>query len=180
MKAKIIIILGCMLMIIENSSGQNWNKISKDIMSIQISQYPNGKDEIHNFYKLRKKSNCLDKFSPVNENDTIFILDRFVDFNSLDLFSTHWNQRTQVSIKSINAGKTFSFVEGYTFTKYMLKLVSEWNLEEIKNEEVKNKVISSNGIFATRIIFNRKKYIIDCFYFNDFFNMKRDYMDFRE
>jgi len=178
MKVKFIVALSCLILISGNLLGQNWDKILKDIKKTQLSQYPDGKAVINDFYRLRKNSNCMDKFPFLNENDTIFILDRFVDFNPLDLFSTHWNITNQISIKSDDAGKTFSFVEGYTFTKHMMKLVSEWNLEEIKEEEVKNKIISSNGIFATRIIFNGKNYKIDCVYFNDFFNLERDGTDF--
>jgi len=60
----------------------------------------------------------------------------------------------------------------------MMKLVSKWNLEEIKKEEEVNAHNQPQyWNFATRIIFNGKKYKIDCIYFNDFFNLKRDGSD---
>lgn len=180
MKTKLIILFVFLSMVIGNMLGQNWNKISKDIKKAQILKYPEAERSINHFYKLRKRSSCMDKLFPIKENDTIFILDRFVAFDPLDLFSTHWNGTTQVSIKSDDGGENFSFVEGYPFTKYMMKLVSEWNIEEIKKEEIRNRVLSSETIYATRIIFNGKKYEIDCFFFQYFYNLKRDGQDFKE
>lgn len=133
---------------------------------------------IDNYYKLRKKSKCMDKILFINERDTVFILDRSVNWDPLDLFSTCWNRTTEVSVISKDAGKTYSFIEEYSFTNYMMKLVSEWNLEEIKKEEIENKMISGGGIFATRIIFNKGKYQIDVFHFESFFNLKRDRVGF--
>ncbi|MBP1615014.1 MAG: hypothetical protein H6Q13_2462 [Bacteroidetes bacterium] len=168
------IIVGCLLLISVNSLGQNWNKILKEIKKVQLHQYPDSKNAINAYFQLRRESNCMDKLSPVNKNDTVFMLDQFLVWNPPYLFSTCWNQTTKLSIESKDAGKTFNFTEEYCFTNYMLKLVSEWNLEEIKKEEIENKEISPEGIFATRIIFNEGQYQIDVFRFESFFNFKRD------
>jgi len=67
------------------------------------------------------------------------------------------------------------------FTNHKLKLVSEWNLDAIRKEEIENSnMIFSRHAFTTRIIFNGKKYNIECVDLKDFFNLQRDGMDFRE
>ena len=57
----------------------------------------------------------------------------------------------------------------------MMKLVSEWNIYEIKKEEEMNSnILPSELIYATKIVFTKGKYHIDCIHFKDFFNLKRD------
>ena len=87
-----------------------------------------------------------------------------------------WNKNDTLSYTN-EPGKLMQ-TEQRLFTKYMMKLVSDWNIPEIRREEKINKVnLPEEIIYATKITFNKGKYFIDCFTFNDFFNLKRDGVD---
>lgn len=123
----------------------------------------------------------LKEFFPMAKDDTVFILEQHGDWSDLALASTIWNSNKTISYHSESPGKIFSLTDKPQFIKYMIRLVSEWNIEAIKKEEIENgNMIPSRGVFATRIIFNGKKYQITCLDFKDFFNLERDEFDFRE
>jgi len=175
---KIAVILGCLLLIVNNSVCQNWNKISARIKKVQLLNQPNTKEYINCYYNLRQVSNSLKRFSPISKTDTIFMLESHGDWSSLELSSVIWNNSDTVAYNSNDAGKTYEIMSDVLFSNYMMKLVSKWNLEEIKKEEEVNAHSQPQyWNFATRIIFNGKKYKIDCIYFKDFFNLKRDGSD---
>ena len=109
------------------------------------------------------------------------MLESYGDWSSLELKSIVWNNADMISYTSNDAGKNYVIVEKKLFTNYMMKLVSEWNIEEIKKEEKLNKEsIPQYWVYATRIIINGKKRKIDCIYFKDFFDLQRDGMDFTD
>ena len=175
MKMKIAVIIGCLLLIVNNSMCQNWNKISKEIKKVQLLDQPNTKDYINCYYNLRQVSNSLKLFSSITQTDTIFLLESHGDWSSLELTSVFWNCFDTVAYNSNDGGKTYEIIKDVLFPRYMMKLVSEWNLEEIKREEEVNAHSQPQyWNFATRIIFNGKKYKIDCIYLKDFFNLERD------
>lgn len=178
MKAKTIILLGFLFLMVGNTLGQNWNKISKEIKKQQLSEVSIEEKDINCYYDLRKKSDILNKMEIIPAKDTIFILQIHREVDVFNLYMMIWNNIDTLSVDSKDSGKTFQITNQQTFTNYMMKLVSEWNLEEIKKEEVKNSMRPSDGIFATRIIFNGKKCKIDCFHFKNFFNLERDGVDF--
>jgi hypothetical protein len=116
----------------------------------------------------------LGKVGYSKENDTIHTLN-MVGVEG-DFYFTIWNRTNALSYTNVS-GKLMQ-TERYLFTKYMIKLVSEWNVTEIRKEEQINKVTLPERVaYATRIIFNKGKYNIDCLTFNDFFNIKRDRAD---
>lgn len=174
MRTSIVILFVFLFMVTGNILGQNWNKIAKEIRKEQLSLLPLEKRDINCYYDLRRKSDILRKMNASFMEDTIFILQthRIVAVSCLIL--TVWNKKDTLSVSSDNSGDTFQITGNTEYTKYMMKLVSEWNMEEVKNEEIKNGVISPDLILVTRIIFNEKKYKIDCLYFSDFFDIKRD------
>ncbi|MGI6048041.1 MAG: hypothetical protein ACOYEG_08560 [Petrimonas sp.] len=113
----------------------------------------------------------LDKLGYSKKNDTIYIL----EMNGIqgDFYFTIWNKSNTLSYTNVS-GKLVQ-AERSLFTKHMMKLISEWNIDEIRKEEKINKVtLPKETIIATRITFNKGKYNIDCLTFNDFFNLKRD------
>ena len=173
-----MILLGLLVLITGELSGQNWNKISKDIKKQQLSMRPPEDESINRYYTLIRKSNVLNEMESSLPTDTVFILQisRVVNWSSLDLMA--WNRIDTLHVCSEDFGKTFQINHQQAFTSYMMKLVSEWNLDEIRKEELNNGMIPSYGIFATRIIINGERYQIDCFYFRDFFNIQRDVRGF--
>ncbi|CCZ10959.1 hypothetical protein [Culturomica massiliensis] len=172
MKTKFIILLGCLLLITVYVSGQNWNKIFKDIYKNHFLVKDN-ECAIYGFYNLWKNSEFLKRMKTISMIDTVFILQRN-SIESYALSSTIWNRQDSLIVSSEDQGKTFNVENESSFTNYMTKLVSEWNTVEIKKEEIENAVLSSEIIVAIRIIFNKNKYRIDYLFFNDFFNIERD------
>lgn len=175
-----ILIMYLLLFTTNNLICQNWNKISKDIKNMQLLDQPNVKAYINCYYNLWYISNNLKRIH-ASRQDTLFLLDSYTDWSSLELKSIIWSNRDTISCISNDAGKNYINVEKKLFTKYMMKLVSEWNIEEIRKEEKLNGAsLPQYWVFATRIILDGKKYKISCLYFKDFFDLHRDGMDFNE
>ncbi|MDR1881487.1 MAG: hypothetical protein LBR26_01740 [Prevotella sp.] len=124
--------------------------------------------------KYREQVNHLDMFDYPKQNDTIYIL----EMNGIqgNYLFTAWNKSDTISYTN-ESGKLAS-TKNRLFTKYMTRLVSEWNLSEIKKEEETNSnLLPSETIYATKIVFTKGKYYIDCVSFKDFFNLQRDGMN---
>ena len=142
-------------------------KIYEDIYTCQGSQDILGKSL--NFY--RTQLDYLNNFKHVPEKDTVYILEMYgVQGNML---VTIWNKHNTFSYT--NEKGDFESKNQPLFTEYMMKLVSEWNIYEIKKEEEMNSnILPSELIYATKIVFTKGKYHIDCIHFKDFFNLNRD------
>lgn len=142
------------------------SNIYKDIYVCQGSQ-----DIIRkslNFY--RTQLDYLDKFEYSSKNDTVYILEMYgVQGNVL---ITIWNKDKTLSYT--NEQGYFESKHISLFTKYMMVLVSEWNIPEIEREETNSNILPNELIYATKIVFAKGKYHIDCIYFKDFFNLERD------
>jgi len=180
MKTKIVILLGFVFLVTGNLPAQNRDKLSKEIKQKQLSVSALENEDINNYYDLRKESDILNKIKINPVKDTLFILQVHREVDKFSLYSMVWNKLDTLSVYSKDSGRTFQISNQQTFTNYMMKLVSEWNLPEIKKEEMQNMTRPSDGIFAVRIIFNHRKYKINCSYFKNFFNMERDGMDFND
>lgn len=118
------------------------------------------------------------RYSP--QRDTVFLLERTDMLCSYS--ATIWSKMDTVSYSRQSDGLIKK--NGSIYTKYMMKLVSEWNLTEIKKESqkyLKLGVLDDNSeITATRIIFYQNGYRIDRNAFADFYDDKRDCLDFYE
>ena len=67
-------------------------------------------------------------------------------------------------------GTCFHFI--YVFMiidKYMMKLVSEWNIPEIKKRGTNSNMLPDDPICAIKIVFIKGRHYIDCVFFKDFF-----------
>ncbi len=119
------------------------------------------------------KWDYLGKLGYSRENDTIYILE--MDGIQDNFLFMVWNKKHFLSYTD-ESGE-LKQVNSASFTKHMRKLVSEWNILEIRREEKINKVIlPMDIIYATKITINKGKYSIECLRFFDFFNIKRDIM----
>jgi len=112
------------------------------------------------------------KFS--TKNDTIFLLE-YPGIEG-DYYFSFWNKKDTLSYFEDNGRYKFAHNK-MIFTKYMMKLVSEWNILEIREEEKNHSTLLLGYIYATRIIIKNGKHKIDCIHFKDFFDLKRDGMD---
>ena len=144
------------------------SKIYKSISVCQESQDMIGKSL--DFYRVQL--DYLDKFEYSPQNDTIFILEMYeIQGNML---VTIWNRNKTLSYT--NERGDFESKNEPLFTKYMMKLVSEWDIPEIrKEEETNSNILPSELIYATKIVFKKGKYQMDCIHFKEFFNIDRDF-----
>jgi len=157
------------------SSHQNiMNRLSSDIYDTQTLTFGEGIFlKGINIYLQRSKWHEELNFSL--KNDTIFLLEYpSIEGNYCFAF---WNKKDTLTYPDVL--KNLEFYHGKTpFTKYMMKLVSEWNILAIREEEILHPVQLPSGIvYATRIIIRNGKYKIDCIDFKDFFDFKRDNID---
>lgn len=151
----------------------NCQGIDIKLLDQNINQPYNVKIMIDNVNKLTQLD-FLSQLGYSKKNDTIYILD-MVGIEG-DYYFTIWNRNNTLSYTNVS-GKLIQ-TEQRLFTRHMIKLVSEWNIPEIRKEEKINKVTLPERItYATKITFNKGKYSIDCLTFNDFFNLKRDGVD---
>lgn len=116
----------------------------------------------------RKQLDYLNKFEYSSKNDTVYILEMCgVQGNVL---VTIWNKNKTLSYT--NEQGSFESKNEALFTKYMMTLVSEWNIPEIRKEESNSNILPSELIYATKVVFNKGRYCIDCICFKDFFSIK--------
>lgn len=103
--------------------------------------------------------------------DTVYMMELY-SFQGECFFSV-WTGDKMLSYKD----KKLMLVDDNqsSFSKYMRKLVSDWNIAEIRREGLINQPLPQEEIRATRIIFNKGKYQIDCFSFLDFYDPERDW-----
>lgn len=158
-----------------NLYGQNPDKISKDVRDVEHISIPKSKFMVEKLYELRKKSRCLNRFSPFEKKDTIFIFEKFGGgdgFNLSNLFISCWNKKKKISILTKDLNKTYNISNDIYINPYLVKLISSWDLIEIKKEEKNNRLIDGGYCIATRIIIQDEKYTIDSISFNEFFNIE--------
>lgn len=183
MKTKIIILIHFLLLTLGSSYAQNWSRLSKEIKksqkkeALKLTDYDNF--YIDMYYKYRKETGVFNKLKINLNNDTIFILEMHGDLSNSHYLSSAWNK---LGLISYDYDKdSLKYENTPMFGVYMLKLISEWDVEKIRVEEkVNSNMVPNTIIYATRIIFENKKCTIDCIRFKDFFNLERDRMDFRK
>lgn len=132
----------------------------------------NNEYDIHLVWRKRiqERNDCIKYLQ-----DTIYIM----QLNGLqgDFKMTLWNKKKNLSYS--NETGLIKETNGRLFTKYMLKLISEWNIAAIREEEKINAhLLPKERIYAIRIILFEEKYSIDFLWFYDFFNLERDKNDF--
>lgn len=164
--------------------------ISKKIKGIQtktlVSEYGGCKHYfIISYDKLRSEVDFIDKITPNFINDTVFILESHDNAClSTDLHVTIWNRKKLVSFKKekldigshklVYKNMRLTELNNSLFIKHMVKLVTEWNIEELRNEAKIHGFVSCDPAVATRIVFKNNKYKIDCIYFCGFADLQRD------
>jgi hypothetical protein len=150
-------------------------QMSDDIYNIQRQKFGSNSMDIMTLHLYREQSDWLKKINYSDKNDTIFILE--LSGIQGEVLFTFWNKIDTISYT--NSTGEYKIVKGIMFTKYMMKLVSEWNISEIrKEEETNSNLLPTELVYATRIIVKNKKYKIECIRFKEFYNLKRDSMDF--
>ena len=119
----------------------------------------------------RTQLDYLDKFDYSSQNDTIYILE--LCGIQGEVLITIWNKNKILSYTNIERGYFESKNESL-FEKYMIKLVSECNIPEIKKRGTNSNMLPDDPICATKIVFTKGRYYIDCVFFKDFLICGRD------
>ncbi len=123
-------------------------------------------------YYKNVRLNALNELKYTKHNDTLFILEK----STLEgpFYFTIWNKRDTISYSNISG--SFEMKRKSLYTKHIMKLVTEWNLIDIrKEEEINSNLIPQEIIYATRIILKNGNPNSDCMVFKEFFNFERDY-----
>jgi hypothetical protein len=148
----------------------NFVKVTNNIYMNQIQAFGDTM-LLKGLQAYREKSNILERLRYSPANDTVFALE-MLGFQG-DLYLTYWNRVDTISYT--NTEDKPGYVSNLLFTKYMMGLVSQWNILKIKEEEkVNSSLIPKEPVYATRIIIRKNTYKVECVRFNDFFNLERD------
>ncbi len=153
-------------------SSSKISNISHDICNILKSEF--GDDIfLRGLWLYREQLNWYKELEYSMKKDTIYVLE--LPATQGYYHYTFWNRIDTVSY--VNNTGTYELVDEPPFTEYMMKLVSMWDIQGIKEEEkINSNLFPSEIIYATRVIIKNKKYRIDCIQFRDFFNFERDRM----
>ena len=148
----------------------NFVKVANNIYMNQIQAFGDAM-LLKGLQAYREKSNILERLRYSAANDTVFALE-MLGFQG-DLYLTYWNKVDTISYT--NTEDKPGYVSNLLFTKYMMGLVSQWNILKIKEEEKDNSsLIPKELVYAARIIIRKNTYKVECVRFNDFFNLERD------
>ena len=175
---KTIVLLIAFLAGMSSCFGQNWNRISKAIKEKQEQLYfqLTGEeykkretcrhciDWLQAYHVCRKRLDVLNRLHIDPMNDTIYIMESNFYFNS-----TIFTRKALVSYNSSlrttrYRGIPLEITGKPLYYPYMLKLVTRWNLKELKEEWGRYMKIpkEKETVWLTRIILSDKKYTIDC------------------
>ena len=168
---KVFIYLIIIVIIQNGNYKQKYDKpnMLDSIFCAQENTFKDGNFKVLNSY--RNQSEWWKKLKYSSENDTLFIIECWGVQGNFAF--TIWSNSDTISYT--NETGNFIFTNEPQFTKYMIQLVSDWNISQINLEEKINaNLIPEEWILATRIIIKNKNYKIDCIRFKGFFDITRD------
>ncbi len=159
-------------------------KVSEKITKCESSLlYQVDKFQKKRYGKLRQELDFIKLLNVNLQNDTVFILESYSLSNlNLSMYITFWNSRKQFSFTKKNINPNYVIYDQMPlyavkercypfFTKYMVQLVNEWNIDELKRGAKINGTTSDALYIAVRIVFKNKKYTVQCASFKDFFDL---------
>lgn len=160
------------MLILSNLYGQDrFKTVSKKMYACQKVISKGDKGDVKFFKNTRDKLALIKQYSFFNDFDTLFILESF-DIESGTYYGKIWNKEQDIEYSYFK--NNFNFDRHQIYSKYMVKLVSEWNLKEISKEEENSHLTSPLLIYASRIVSTHKKIKVDCTVFKEFYNLQRD------
>lgn len=168
MKAFYIIAI---VVLLGSCSMKNFLSISKKIDKNCTIKKNNWKgDSFHEIRRRLFKEGKLNFINPVN--DTLFFLESY-ELESGVYFGRIWNKKGVASY-TYKMG-VFDFEMQPLFTDYTIRLIEDWNVSKIRNEESLNaNSIPEKYINATRVIIKDKEDWVECLAFKEFFKPERD------
>jgi len=121
-------------------------------------------------HAFRMEADLFSKLEFCKENDTLFLLEDFPIQGGGN--QTLWNLKDTVSASNATGNLVIS--NKPTFTPYLMGLVSQWNIEKIKEEQGKSIWLSHDLITATKIEIRSGTFSLERISFKDFYDPVRD------
>lgn len=170
---KRIILFGILVFFVSGVYSQNiLSKISKNLYKCQVKLEPNEKELKKHFHQIRIKIDSLNLFDSIRSTDTIFFLESF-DIDNGIFYGKIWNKNRRIEYTYYRGN--FNFNQKDIFSQYTCKLIEEWNIPEIREEERINSTMTSPlRIFGSRITLINGKIRSRSIEFKEFYNLERD------
>jgi hypothetical protein len=161
-------------------------RLSYDIYKKQ-KEYCENRNYLKIFEYNRNKIGWINEIEEIEICcDTIYMIEEYrydVEFSRETYSATMWRKSEKKYIKNKMIYKFQSYykengnielLNDRLFSNYILYLVDEWKIEQIKEGEQKNKAMYPSDMIATRIILQDGCKQIETICFNEFTNMDMD------
>lgn len=162
------------------SQCQDLKCLSEDILKKQIEQWGlkdsldyNGNQK-HMLKIDHEKSRWTKYLKYSTDNDTIFLLQAY-DVQGY-IYLTVWNSTDTLSFCSGSSFERKIRDDDIVKKNYRVKYVGKWDIDKIKELEKENDsylILPRLTYYATRVIFKKGIYLIDCIRFRNFVNPEK-------
>lgn len=174
------IVFMILILCITSMAAQNINRISKDV---QVCHYNMEIDHHYSdsYFYLRNRVEVLKRIHSDLKHDTIYVLEFHGDLPTKNLYSILWNNSDTLYYEAEDYGKGKLKLDekNYMYSSYMCYLVSKWDYDELKKQgELYPSTLTTEYVYATRIVIKSRKFYVDCMRFRVFVNPKRDKFDY--
>lgn len=127
----------------------------EESISKQLCEYQKGEGDLiaaKYFLDIRQKLNKKRKLSFININvDTVFVLEEYF-LESKICFGSVWNRNDKLEYRYFTyPRRKLDFSIKNVFAERLRKLITDWDIVEIRKYEVENNIVSPNAIYAFRI-----------------------------
>lgn len=176
MKTKLLL-FAIAFLVSTSAYSYNWEEITDSIASQQrgITE-EEFHSKIETYKRIRKTQRIKEYYdSTFTVGDTIIIM----EYHNPHKEATHsalWIKSNPKSFMTYN--RHFDIHKDYIhcyFSLYMRKLCEEWNLAQIRKEELENPPQKPSYVISTRLILKpNNKYMIESIFFQHFYSYPRD------
>ena len=176
MKTKLLLIT---LLFLVNTSAYsyNWEEIADSIASQQRDITEEGfHSKIETYRRIRKTQRIKEHYdSTFTAGDTIIIMEYHNPYKEAT-HSALWIKGNSQSFMTYN--RHFNIHKDFFlcfFSLYMRQLCEEWNLTQIRKEELENPPKKPSYVVSTRLILKPNNgYVIESIFFQHFYSYPRD------
>ena len=176
---KALILLFFIIVLLPCESFAQEKDLSDEIYKKQVEIIGDEQD-LTIFKNNREKAGWINKISKY-QNDTIYIIEK--DIYGIEAVHTHligsmWqksNNKGEISLKLDSYYATNTNLElsnEMYFSSYIMYLVNNWDVVQIKKEELGVKPVSPTLIIATRIILQKECVQVDTICFDEFMDVE--------
>jgi len=169
---KVILIVLVLLFGYNLYSQHMLSRVSKKVYKCQLKISPREKDLKYSFHKIRLKIDSLNLLDSIKNIDTLYLMESY-SLEDGTFFGRIWTKN--YAIEYVYYRGEFDFSKNNIYTKYTCKLIENWNISALRNEEKKSAIMTSpHKIFGSRVVINNRKTRTNCIRFNEFYELERD------